>query len=88
MNSEVMAFGFYWQRVCHKTNGLKTGIFWKICAEREWQINDGGVSDLIRLFADNPLRVFVATQPGQLWMSQVPFWRPFLKFNLPHEQRL
>ena len=41
-------------------------------AGQAWQLDDRGVSDLIRLFAHNPLRVFVATQPGEFRMSEVP----------------
>ena len=47
----------------------------------EWQINDGGVSDLMRLFPHDLLRVFIVAQARQAGMSQVPVRRPFLKFN-------
>ena len=46
-----------------------------------WQFDDRGVADLIRLFADDLLRVFIVAQARQAGMSQVPVRRPFLKFN-------
>ena len=74
--------------VCHKKNGVKTGIFCKIRVDREWQINDGGVSDLIRLFPHDPLRVFIAAQPDKAGAPEMPVRRSFLKFDLRKEQRL
>ena len=53
----------------------------------EWQINDGGVSDLMRLIPLNVTRVFIAAHSNKLNVSGA-VRRLILNLNLRDEQRL